>query len=229
MSIPYHVAIIPDGNRRWAKSRNLKPWDGHTEGVKLFWETAYAALDAGISNITFWAGSYDNLIKRSKIEIKFLIKLIVDELTEPKILNECLDRKVRFRILGEWRQFITDKKTIAAIEKLQNETSHFRKTFTTLFAYDGRREMLSAINDLVRTNKKATEEALREKLWTGELPDVDLVIRTGGEPHWSAGFLMWQTSNSQFYFTEKLWPDFKNTELKKALEDYERRERRLGK
>ena len=74
-----------------------------------------------------------------------------------------------------------------------------------------------------------SDESLRAALWTAELPDVDLVIRTGGEPHWSAGFMMWLTANSQFYFTEQLWPDFKKDELKKALDDYDGRERRLGK
>lgn len=230
MSQPNHVAIIPDGNRRWARDKGLKPWEGHMAGSQLYWEIGYAALDAGINHITFWAGSYDNLKKRSKVEVKYLIQLAVTELEKPTVLEECLVRKVKFRLIGEWREFVKDKKTISAIENLESKTAHFKeKTQTILFAYDGQREMMSAVKSLVEVGSKPNVEKLRSALWTGELPDVDLVIRTGGEPHWSAGFMMWLTANSQFYFTEKLWPDFSKVELKKAIAEYDRRERRLGK
>jgi undecaprenyl diphosphate synthase len=141
-------------------------------------------------------------------------------------LERCLKNKVRARVIGEWKEFVTNRKVIEIAHKLEEETKHFKgKSLNILFAYDGQREMLAAI----KNTKNATEAELRKNLWTGELPNVDLVIRTGGEPHLSAGFMMWLTANSQFYFTEQLWPDFKNQELKKALVDYERRERRLGK
>lgn len=230
MALPNHVAIIPDGNRRWARAKGLKPWEGHMVGTKLYWEIGYEALDLGVKHITFWAGSYDNLKKRSKIEVKFLIKLAITELEKPTVLEECEKYQVRFRLIGQWREFVKDKKAVAAIENLEKQTAHFtEKTQTILFAYDGKREMEDAIQTLTKNSVKATEKTIRESIWTGGLPDVDLVIRTGGEPHWSAGFMMWLTANSQFYFTEKLWPDFSKKELKKALDDYESRERRLGK
>jgi undecaprenyl diphosphate synthase len=226
MSIPKHVAIIPDGNRRWAKARRLNPWDGHIEGVNRFWETSDYAHELGVPQLTFWAASYDNLKKRSRLEVRFLLGLIEKELSKPEILERCFKNKVRAQVIGEWREFVASKKLIATIENLENQTAHFtKKGLNILLAYDGQREMLAAV---VKT-KNASSEELRKNLWTGELPDVDLVIRTGGEPHWSAGFMMWLTANSQFYFTEQLWPDFKKQELKKALVDYERRERRLGK
>ena len=230
MSIPKHIAIIPDGNRRWAKAQRLNPWEGHAEGAKRYWEISNFAHAHGVNHLTLWAASYDNLNKRSKIEVNFLFKLFEEELSKPEILKRCLKDEVRARLIGEWRDFVKNKQTISAIENLLEQTKHFtEKSMNILFAYDGQREMLSAVNDLVTAGKGVFEDNLHNALWTAELPDVDLVIRTGGEPHWSAGFMMWHTANSQFYFTDMLWPDFKNQELKKALNDYESRERRLGK
>lgn len=228
MAVPHHIAIIPDGNRRWAKAQRLNPWDGHTEGVKRFWDIADYAYELGVPNITFWGASYDNLKKRSKLEVAFLLRLMRQELSDPKIRHKIMETKPRLQMLGEWREFVKDKKTLQTIESLIEESSQFTKhNVTILFGYDGQREMLAAINNVKSEN--VTDEELRKNLWTGELPDVDLVVRTGGEPHWSAGFMMWHTANSQFYFTETLWPDFKHQQLKKALDEYERRERRLGK
>lgn len=229
MNIPEHIAIIPDGNRRWAKAHRLNPWEGHAEGSKRFWDVSEAAAELGVKYLTVWAGSYDNLKKRSKIEVNFLLGLLRTELSNPKIIDRLIQSKTRLRVLGEWKDFV-DKKTIAVVEDLEKKTSHFTKNYLTLlFGYDGQREMLATANELVQSGKKVSEDSLRKTLWTGDLPDVDYVIRTGGEPHWSAGFMMWHTANSQFYFTDMLWPDFKKLELKKALDDFERRERRLGK
>lgn len=230
MSVPNHIAIIPDGNRRWAEAQGLNAWEGHLEGVKRFWEIAHAGVSSGSTHVTFWGGSYDNLKKRSAIEVSFLLQIIADELAKPDVLNQCLEQRARFRVLGEWREFITDAKAAESIEKIERDTAHFTEhALTILFAYDGRREMIAAANKLVSTADKVDAEHVRSALWTGMLPDVDLVIRTGGEPHWSAGFMMWHIANSQFYFTDVLWPDFKELEFKKALEDFERRGRRLGK
>jgi undecaprenyl diphosphate synthase len=230
MRIPNHIAIIPDGNRRWAKAHRLNPWQGHEEGVRRFWDIAQAAGDLGIKHLSFWAASYDNLTKRSKLEVRFLIKLLRDELSKPEVEEKLLANKIRLRVIGEWREFLSDQKLESVIDYLEAKTKPFKDKFLNiLFMYDGKREMLSAVNAHKGVDKKASEQTLQKALWTAELPDVDLVIRTGGEPHWSAGFLMWQTANSQFYFTEMLWPDFKQQELKKAIIDFDRRERRLGK
>jgi undecaprenyl diphosphate synthase len=228
MSVPNHIAIIPDGNRRWAKAHRLNPWEGHQEGVKRFWDVADAAYSEGVSHLSIWAGSYDNLTKRSRLEVNFLISLLRDELANPKLHERIHNNKSRVQVIGEWESFVRDASTRQAIEDLQQETAHYKKhVLTLLFAYDGQREMLDAVNKL--QNKNATPEELRKNLWTGGLPDVDLVIRTGGEPHWSAGFMMWLTANSQFYFTEQLWPEFGKRQLDKALKDYAGRERRHGK
>lgn len=230
MNIPKHIAIIPDGNRRWAKVQRLNPWEGHVEGVKRFWELTDYAGELGTNHLTFWAASYDNLKKRSKLEVSFLLKLMETELSKPIILERCLKNKVRALVMGEWREFVKNDKLVSIIDNIEKQTEHFeKKSLNILFAYDGQREMIAAANAFVKAGKKVSDESLRKELWTGALPNVDLVIRTGGEPHWSAGFMMWLTANSQFYFTDLLWPDFKNLELKKAVVEYDRRERRLGK
>ena len=229
MKVPNHIAIIPDGNRRWAKAHRLNPWEGHTEGAQRYWEISDYAHELGVNHLTFWGLSYDNLKKRPKIEIKFILKLMESELSKPFILERCLKNKIRARVVGEWREFITNKKLLQIVENLEKQTEKFQdKSLNIMLAYDGQREMLAAVNSLVKAGKRVDEAGLRNALWSRELPDVDLVIRSGGEPHWSAGFMMWQTANSQFYFTDILWPDFKNQELKKATAEYDRRERRLG-
>jgi undecaprenyl diphosphate synthase len=225
-----HLAMIPDGNRRWAKARLLLPWQGHIEGVKRFGEIAQAASDAGVKNLTIWAGSYSNLQKRTEKEVSVLFSLIDAELLKPELFEQYKRNQTRFRIIGEWEQFSKDSTLVERVNAFSDSTREFNKlNLTILFGYDGQREMLSAIKQLQEKGDEVTEENLRKNLWTGFLPDVDFVIRTGGEPHWSAGFMMWHTANSQFHFTETLWPDFKIDKLKTALQDYDSRERRLGK
>lgn len=230
MKLPKHIAIIPDGNRRWAKRNGLNPWEGHTEGVKRFWDTAQLAHDLGVSNLTIWAASYDNLSKRSKLEVNFLVNILKSELANGNIINLAEKNQTRIKVVGEWKEIVKSKKLHRDVEDLQNKTKHFSKTtLTLLFGYDGQREMISAIDNLIQAGSKISQGNLRKELWTGDLPDVDLVIRTGGEPHWSAGFMMWLTANSQFHFTDVLWPDFKKQEFKEATGEFDRRERRLGK
>lgn len=229
MNLPKHIAIIPDGNRRWAKSRGSLPWRGHAEGFKRFEEIAFAALDTGIPYVTFWAASRDNLEKRPPAEIRALVRLMRQGL-EKAVQKKLFERhRARVRIIGVWRNILNDKKLSAAIDALERQTeNHGERTLTILFGYDGREEMLDAIKQM-NDRTSVTAEALQSKLWTGHLPPVDLVIRTGGEPHWSAGFMMWATANSQFHFTEILWPEFGKREFSDALADFAARERRLGK
>ena len=229
MPSPNHLAIIPDGNRRWAKARLLLPWQGHAEGAKRFWELSEYLATTSVSFGTFWAGSYSNLSNRSEEEVKFLFQILEQELSDKKVIDSLERTETRFRFIGEWASFNKSTSLPDTISELEKKTEGYSKhNLTILFGYDGQREMLSAVNELQKSGEEVTKENLRKHLWTAVLPDVDLVIRTGGEPHWSAGFLMWQTANSQFYFTEALWPDFKVPQLKTALEDFERRERRLG-
>ena len=228
-NLPKHLVAIPDGNRRWAKSKGLVPWEGHREGVKKFWEVCEEAFEMGIPYFTFWAASEDNLRKRSRIEVKFLVLILKNEVFDKSLLTRLEKNEVRLRVFGRWNEVLKDKKLERAIRDLEKKTEKFRKhNLTILFGYDGKREMIEAIKSL-KKEKEIDYEKVKEKLWTGDLPMVDFVIRTGGEPHWSGGFMMWLTADSQFYFTEKLWPDFGKAELHKALEEYASRERRMGK
>lgn len=234
-----HLAIIPDGNRRWAQAHLLLPWQGHTEGIKRFWEITEACKDSGIKYLTFWGGSYSNLAKRSKKEVDVLFKIMADEISKPDLLEKLTKNKTSLEVIGEWEDFARDSNSKQILKEIKEKTIQSAEQHVTiLFGYDGQREMLNAVNKLVSnkavfsnelSGEQLTAQDIQDNLMTAALPEVDFVIRTGGDPHWSAGFLMWQTANSQFYFTDELWPDFKTPQLKTALEDFERRERRMGK
>ncbi len=229
VSVPQHVAIIPDGNRRWAKAQGLDPWKGHEEGVKRFEEVSEAAFAAGISYFTFWAASEDNLKSRPKLEVTALVYLIDKYLSTESTLQRFEQEKVRVRVLGRWQELISSQGVHAGIERLQQRTSGFtERNLTILLGYDGQSEMLAALKQLALTKQAIDTATLRAALWTADLPPVDLVVRTGGEPHWSAGFMMWHVANSQLYFTEELWPEFTALSLEKALQDFESRGRRFG-
>jgi undecaprenyl diphosphate synthase len=229
-TVPKHIAIIPDGNRRWAKAHGLDPWKGHDEGVKRFEEISEAALLHGIDYLTFWAASEDNLKGRSKVEVSALVWLLERGLADEKALARFKKDGVRVRVLGRWREIIDKPSLNQAIEHVQSITSENTKAnVTILLGYDGQSEMVAALNHLALTKQAVDAATLRAALWTADLPAVDLVIRTGGEPHWSAGFMMWHVANSQLYFTDKLWPEFTTKEFDLALEDYKGRQRRFGK
>jgi len=230
---PKHVAIILDGNRRWARDRSLKPWEGHFAGIgKNADDVAQTAIDEGIKYLTLWAGSYDNLTKRSKMEIRMLNKAYRQFIEKILADERTYKNEVRIRFVGEWMKLL-EPKTIDLIKKIQKATRGHRKNhMTMLVGYNGDREMLSAINSLIKKGAgRVSDTALHKSLWTDELPPVDLVIRSGvrDDPHNSAGFMMWHTRYSQLYFTSTLWPDFDKKEFLAAIKSFSRRERRLGK
>jgi undecaprenyl diphosphate synthase len=230
--VPNHVAIIPDGNRRWAKRHKFLAWKGHEKGVERFRKVADALFKRRVSYITFWAASEDNLTKRSRNEVKFLTLLLKDWLQKELTSKDLVKSETKFRFIGRWKSILVgEDKLEKMIQKLETATKDFTKHhLTILFGYDGQREIIEAIRKIKKDQKtEVIDKDIEKALWTGELPAVDLVIRTGGEPHWSAGFMMWQTANSQFYFTRTLWPEFKKKELEMALDDFSKRDRRFGK
>ncbi len=233
-NLPKHVVIIPDGNRRWAKKRGLPSFIGHREGAKTTEKLLAAALDLGIENLTFWGCSVDNVTKRSPSEVKFLMKIFEMYFKKLAKRKELHRDKIKVDILGKWREFFPEA-TKKAMQLAIDETKKYKKRqLTFLMAYSGLDEMTAAINKIaelkVKSPKlKVDENLIKNNLWTKNLPPVDLVIRTGGEPHWSSGLLMWDVANSQLYFTETLYPAFSVAEFKKALENYEGTERRMGK
>jgi undecaprenyl diphosphate synthase len=230
-SIPFHVAIIPDGNRRWAKDRGLKPWDGHEEGARNFEKLINYSLDYGISVLSIWGSSMDNLIKRPLLEKKALLEIYrryFNRLLEGK---EIYENEVKVNIIGRWEEQFPDSLKSLLYEVI-DKTKHFKKrALNFMLAYSGTddmREAIQRINDKYEKGTKISEEIIKENLMTAEFPPVDFLVRTGGQPHNSTGFMMWDLANSQYYFSEDLFPDFTVDKYKESLEEYSRRQRRFG-
>ena len=233
-NLPIHVAVIPDGNRRWAKARGLMPSAGHYEGVKRFREISQAAFELGIPYFTFWAASKDNLIKRNPLEVRFLAGLLREELAGIVNLEKFVKNNVRFLALGRGKDILRDGKITELIEGLEAKTSSFTKHhLTLLFGYDGKSEMLDAVKKICKDSPRTIDlETIKKSLWTSELPQVDLVIRTGEEEkgwaHFSSGFMMWDTANAEFYFTDTLWPNFTEEKFREVVSAFSSRQRRFG-
>ncbi len=231
---PRHIAIIPDGNRRWARKQGFKPWQGHEAGFKQFRPILQKALDENITYISAWMCSKDNLTKRPPEEIEVLYKVFQSLFDELGSMPEVDERKIKIQAFGEWES-VQPSKLVASIKALVERTAHHDQLFLNLFdAYDGISEMtraVAAISDekVAHPNLEITPEVIKQHLYTRELPPVDLVIRTGGEPHWSGGFLMWDIANAQMHFSEKMWPDFTADDFMVAIEEYRTREIRKGK
>jgi undecaprenyl diphosphate synthase len=233
MNLPQHIVLIPDGNRRWARKKGLPSFFGHRQGAKTTEKILKSALDMKIPCLTFWGTSLDNITKRSPQEVNFLFDIFESWFKKLAKSREVHKNFVKINVLGRWNKLFPErvKKPIGqAIEKTKNYRSH---QLTFLMAYSGIDEMTTAISKIaelkIQNSKlKINEELIKNNLWTKDLPAVDLVIRTGGEPHWSSGLMMWDVADAQLYFTETLLPDFSVEEFKKAIERYSKTERRMG-
>lgn len=231
-TIPYHVALIPDGNRRWAKERGQLPWEGHDAGAKNTEQIVEKARELGVRMISFWGSSLENMAKRPLDEKRELLR-IYETYFVKLIENESVHRDgVRIRMLGRWREQFPDTLKQLLI-RCEEETKTYTEYGLNFFlAYSGDDEMLSAVRSLISSGIRAEDismETLKQALLTRELPPVDYLIRTGGEPHLSAGFMMWDIANAQLYFSEKYYPDFGSEAFAESLEEYARRARRFGK
>ncbi len=181
-ALPQHVAIIPDGNRRWAKGRGLLAGEGHRRGVRKFHEIMDEAFSRGVPCLTFWAASEDNLTKRSRFEVKLLVTLLRNELLSREFRERLVRDRVHTRFVGRWNEILRDAELAKAIHAVEAETSQFESShLTILFGYDGRQEMTEAIKQIFRSKREVNFDAVGKALWTGFLPPVDLVIRTGEE------------------------------------------------
>jgi tritrans,polycis-undecaprenyl-diphosphate synthase [geranylgeranyl-diphosphate specific] len=230
MKIPNHVAIIPDGNRRWAKKRNLAAFMGHEKGSDASERVIEKALEMKIPYLTIWGSSLDNILKRSKSEVNYLFKVFEEEFKKLADNEKVHKNKVRVEVIGKWRELFPEQ-TKKAIEEVIKKTKGYDKYFITfLMAYNGTDEMLDCIRKIKEKRGEVTEKTVMDNLWTKDLPPIDLLIRTGCENdhHLSAGFMMWHTAYSQLYFTNKYFPDFKEKQFEEAIENYSERERRKG-
>lgn len=231
-NIPNHIVIIPDGNRRWANDRNLKPWDGHEEGAKNVERLTRHCLKKGINCLTFWGSSIDNLTKRPLQEKKALLDIYKRYFQNLIDGEDIYKNEVRVNVIGRWEeQFPEALKKI--IHNLIDKTKNFeKKVLNFMLAYSGKDDLMCAVENIKNKLGKdieITDEIIKENLMTKDLAAVDYMIRTGNEPHLSDGFMMWDTQNAQLYFSEKTFPDFNEDELDKSLVEYSQRGRRFGK
>lgn len=232
-NMPRHVAIIPDGNRRWAKKNALAAWRGHDKGTENLESIVEVFREMGIPYFSFWGSSQDNIAKRPKEEVRHLLEIFKKEFTKLADDEKVHAHRMKVSIFGAWReQFPEDVK--AAMENAIEKTKDYGDYYHNFFiAYSGTEDVLGAARNIAALKAKDPDiaidrELFKSQLLTKDLPPVDLLIRTGGEPHNSDGFMMWDTANAQLFFSEKLWPDFTPDDLRSAIMDYSRRERRMG-
>jgi len=226
--IPFHLGIIMDGNRRWAREKGLPVLEGHRRGAKRLKEIGGITLEKGIKVLTVFAFSTENW-KRSKMETNYLMQILKQFLNVENV-KELNQKGVRLNIIGEKERL--PAKLQKRIEEVEKITSTNKKGILNLaVSYGGRSEIIQAIKKIIREKvspDKIDEDLINENLWTKGLPYPDLIIRTSGIKRLS-NFLTWQTAYSELYFTEKYWPDFTEKELDKALADFSLRQRRFGK
>jgi undecaprenyl diphosphate synthase len=228
--LPKHVAIIMDGNGRWAKQRALNRVRGHEEGAESVREILRATRQIGIPWLTLYAFSEENW-KRPRYEIGALMRLLKRFLKAE--LNEMMENGIKFQAIGRIYKLPRDVQEV--LQETVKKTSPNGETVLTLaLSYGGRQEMMDAMRAIAQniekgdvTSRDITEELIAENLYTAGMPDPDLLIRTSGECRVS-NFFLWQMAYTEIYMTPTLWPDFRREEYFKALEEYERRERRFG-
>ncbi len=227
MKVPVHVAIIPDGNRRWARQKGLPDSEGHRFAAEnTLPELFKKSREMGVRYFTLWGLSTENLKKRNKQELDFLF-LLFKQLID-RHLPEFEKEKVRFKSIGNIKELPRDIQR--KISEAEEKTKDFSKFFFTLaLNYGGRDEIVRAVNKILREGKAQIDKAEFEKyLDTSFMPPPDLVIRTGGEKRLS-GFMLWQMEYSELYFSDLFFPDFNADEFEKAIIDFSKRERRFGK
>lgn len=219
-----HVAIIMDGNRRWAANQHLPKIKGHEKGAKQVQTIVEAAIDAEIKYLTLYAFSSENW-QRPEKEVSALMHLLERYLTNE--LDKIGGHGVRLRIIGD--RTLLDSKIIKKIEQAEAKTAaHTTLTLHMALSYGGRQEIAMAAEQCANDGKGIiTPERLSQYLYTAAAPDPDLLIRTGGEMRIS-NFLLWQLAYTELYFTDVLWPDFGKEEFNLALEAFQKRERRYG-
>ncbi len=219
-----HVAIIMDGNGRWAKKRGLPRTFGHRAGVENVRKVVRYCSDNNIGYLTVYAFSTENF-SRPADEVSALMDLLIEYFN--KEIDELFANDVRVNIIGDTSMF--SPKVKQAIENAHKKTKDCKKlVFSVALGYGARAEIAQAINKMLAEGKSnVTEEDISKYLYTFDMPDPDLIIRTSGEQRLS-NFLLYQAAYSEFYFTDTLWPDFDEKEFDKAIEEYQRRDRRFG-
>ncbi len=230
-NLPKHLAIIMDGNGRWAKQKGYLRAFGHENGTKTVSDIVETCARLGIENLTLYAFSTENW-NRPKLEVEAIMRILINSLK--KELPKLQENNIRLNAIGNLKKLPTSnqKALLDVIDKTKNNT---HLTLTLALSYGSREELLTAITticDKVKNNiisiDSLDESIINKHLYTNDLPDVDLLIRTSGE-HRISNFLLWQIAYAELYFTDVLWPDFKDRDLYEAILSYQKRERRFGK
>lgn len=230
-NLPKHVAIIMDGNGRWAKNQGLLRVAGHEKGTTSVREAVECCAEIGIKHLTLFAFSTENW-NRPKLEVQTLMKLLVSSLK--KELNTLIKNKIRLNAVGNV-QNLPSKAQKELLEVIDKTKANQHMTLSLALSYGSREEirnMVKVISQKVNNKEllpeEITDEVINNHLYTFDLPDVDLLIRTSGEQRIS-NFLLWQIAYAELYFCKVLWPDFRKEHLIEAITNYQKRERRFGK
>ncbi len=223
IKIPNHIAMIMDGNGRWAKERGLNRTAGHEEGAKTVRKITQYCSDIGIKYLTLYAFSTENW-ERPKLEVEFLMKLLERYLK--KELDVYLKNNIRCKAIGDLSRF--SKSLQKTIFETQDKTANCSGLTQVLaLNYGSKNEIIRAVKKLNEQNLEVTEENLESCLDTAGMGDVDVLIRTSGEVRLS-NYLLWQNAYAEMFFTQTYWPDFNESELDDILSDFSKRERRFG-
>ncbi len=230
-NLPKHLAIIMDGNGRWAKQKGLLRALGHESGTKAVRETVESCAKLGIQNLTLYAFSTENW-NRPKLEVDTLMNLLIKSLKDE--LKTLQKNEIKLNSIGNI-SLLPKSAQKELLEVINKTKENNRMTLTLALSYGAREELVSAIkaiSDKVKNNiissESIDETIINQHLYTHNLPDVDLLIRTSGE-HRISNFLLWQIAYAELYFTDVLWPDFREENLYEAIISYQKRERRFGK
>lgn len=225
--IPAHVAIVMDGNGRWAQRRGLKRTEGHAAGEEALFDTVEGALELGIEWLTVYAFSTENW-RRPTAEVRFLMGFNESLLVRRR--DELNDRGVRMRFIGRRDGRVPKRLLRRMDESIELTRANTKMTLTIAFNYGGRAEIVDAVRALVADGvpaDKVDERAIRRRMYDPEMPDPDVMVRTSSEFRIS-NYLLWEIAYSELVFTDVLWPDFRREHLFDAVREYQDRDRRFG-
>lgn len=224
-TVPKHVGFILDGNRRWARAKGLQAIEGHRQGMEVIKDISLAAFDRGVEFVSAYVFSTENW-QRAEEEVSYLMGLVIKAVE--KHLDTFHDAGIRLVHVGSRENL--NEKVLAAIDRSVEKTKdNTRGTLALCFNYGGHQEIVDAFGKLAAEgHQTVSAELINGALYAPEVPPCDLIIRTSGE-HRLSGFMLWRSEYAELYFVEKHWPDFTTKDLNEALQEYQTRERRVGK
>jgi len=225
-NVPRHIGYIVDGNRRWAKQHGIPTYEGHLAGYNAIIEVVLASIDAGVEVVSAYTFSTENW-KRSESEVSRIMGLVLKLLTSD--LHILQENNIRLRVLGSKERLSSG--IIKAIDEAEAKTAgNIRGTLAVCFNYGGQLEVVEACKKIVQSgvpSEQVTAELVSENLYAPDIPPIDMIVRTSGE-HRLSNFMLWRAAYSEFLFLEKLWPDMTKDDVTAILEEYSRRDRRIG-